>query len=694
MAISPKALRIFAAVEVLRDSQADIRHALATLFEPDLAKFNGQLFDAALLANEINKQYHLGITADVVEGFAEIFHEKKWIEKKLDGNTVAYIVTCTPYTDVPKDINKFSAETSELARVFREFIVEISPLNPINKSDSELIDDLVEWLLLLDRANEDEIRAASTSYRVGNKIVLDVGSPGEGGAHSETTFLSARFVQYLFKIKSPFIPLLVELAEVGLVTEVVRDFQRPTGPVKKSDLNVYLDAPLALDYIGLSGAAPEASVDAVLGSVRKLGGNIRIFRQSVEEMQSNLHAMLNRPVTERTGPTADALRRREVLEAFVRQVAAKPDRFLAAKGVAILEQNLDMYPNEHKFFPKGAYEELYSQIGWVREDAAKHHDAALATFVMRKRSGARSGDVFDVKHVVLTRNPQFAKLSRRIARDNSFIGPNHVGPVIHQRQLATALWLRIGAGRDSEIPRSYVLAACRRVLTLRKNIVDKVHQFKASLSEAQAEQIEILLAEDRSAQILMDKTLGSANIIDSRNIGLLLEEMKKAQIAEYRDLKDAELRDLQQASARDQKALKQDLDLANSSVEEVQNLVSRREAEITAVYEKMTERANKRARRMRRFVSLSIYVLFVAFLSASFFGNVDDMRIKAVAFVLVLSLGSLFQFNKRVRHFIFQKLLRQHDENALSRTASEFGIDPDEAARRTAYTDGEFVLQS
>lgn len=277
MALSQRAVRVFAAVEVLRDSQADIRHALASLFEPDLAKFDGQVFDGQKLADEINSQYHLGITTDVAEGFAPIFEEKKWLSKVVDGTNVAYIVTCQSYSEIPKELTKFADQVTELARRFREFILEISPLNKIQKNDSELIDDLVEWLLTLDRANESELKSASTSYRVGKKIVLDLSERSEGGAHSEADFLSARFVDQLFKEKSPFIPLLIELAEVGLVTEVVRDFQRPIGPVRQSDLVVYLDAPLALDYLGLSGTAPKASVEAVLNGVKKLGGSIRVF---------------------------------------------------------------------------------------------------------------------------------------------------------------------------------------------------------------------------------------------------------------------------------------------------------------------------------------------------------------------------------------------------------------------------------
>jgi len=326
---------------------------------------------------------------------------------------------------------------------------------------------------------------------------------------------------------------LIELGEVGLITEVVRDFQRPTTATKTSNLAVYLDAPLALDFLGMSGVAAQESISAVLTPLRAMGGSIRIFRQSIDELKANLSAVLSRRIPDRTGPTAEALRRREVFEPYVREVSSSPEKFLQTAGISILEQNLEMFPSEHRFFTKDAVDLLYAQIGWVREDAARFHDAAIAAMAMRKRMGVRSDDIFEVKHVVLTRNPTFPKLSRRIALEESYIGPQHVGPVVHQRQLATAIWLRAGARSDAEIPRRHILSACRRVLTLRKNIVEKVHQLKTGLSDKQAEQLELLLTVDRSAQVLMDKTLGSAAIIDSSKIELLLEEMKKAQIAEH-----------------------------------------------------------------------------------------------------------------------------------------------------------------
>jgi hypothetical protein len=703
MALSIKAVRVFAAVEVLRDNQKDVRHALATLFEPDIAKFNGQVFDPARIAAEINEQYKLGLNADVITGFVEIFIERGWLEKILETQRVAYIVKCPLFTEIPEELRSFSERAKELANEFRVFVERISPLSQVRKTDEELIDDLVDWLMRLDRVTEGSLKTASQRYKIGTKIVVDFQDSNEPGFPSESTFLSARFVEHLFYSNSPHIPFLIELGEVGLITEVVRDFQRPTTAVKKTDLSVYLDAPLALDYLGLSGVEAQGSIALVLSGLTSLGGHVRIFGQSVNEMQTNLSAMLNRPVPERTGPTADALRRREVLEAYVREVASNPRKFLELKGVAVVEQNADAFPSQHKYFSQHAIDLLYSQIGWVREDVARAHDAEIAAFAMRRRAGSNSNDVFKCKHVVLTRNPTFTKLTRRIAREQLYIGPDHVGPVIHQQQMATAIWLRAGARSDSEIPRRHIMSSCRRVLTLRKNIVEKVHQLKAHLTEAQAEQLELLLTVDRSAQVLMDKTLGSASIIDSSNISILVEEMKKAQIADHIAESTATIQKLESAAkAREAALANEALRQQEAMIAQIENAAreaefhnveaeSRRQ-ELERVWNSAISSVNVKIERRRTAAIVGAVILFSAVTTVAYFGGGQQPPIAVGGLVFVVIVGSFFQFRSKLKERILRSLLQDRDWVTLEKVIDQFGLDTEQVEGRLIYCDGKFSL--
>ena len=148
---------------------------------------------------------------------------------------------------------------------------------------------------------------------------------------------------------------------------------------------------------------------------------------------------------------------------------------------------------------------------------------------MRKRAGTRTSDVFSSRHILITRNPFFGPRARRFALENALIGPGHVGPVMHHREFATGVWLRAGLGIvDQEVPRKYILSACQRVLTLNRTVVNKVRESSREMSDAQKQQLELLLSEGRATQVLMDKTLGEASVIDSTNVEMLVNEMKRA----------------------------------------------------------------------------------------------------------------------------------------------------------------------
>jgi hypothetical protein len=344
---------------------------------------------------------------------------------------------------------------------------------------------------------------------------------------------------------------------------------------------------------------------------------------------------------------------------------------------------------------------MYSQISWVREDAARAHDSEITALAMRKRTGSNSDDIFEVKHVVLTRNPWFPVLARRIARGESYIAPNHVGPVIHHQQLATAIWLRAGARSDAEIPRRYILASCRRVLTLRKNIVEKVHHLKSELSAAQADQLELLLSVDRSAQVLMDKTLGSASIINSSNIALLVEEMKKAQIAEHVAVSEVQL---QQATAefrsRERGAMrkaKADRESLEAEIKKLKNSAYKADAEtqiankqLDGVWRGILNKANFVNRRYRRLVMLGAITIFVITSAFSYFGNIDNKIVSYGCFMLAVMLGGLFQFSNWFKRYFIDRVFEKHDFRSLKRFAAESGLDDENISDALSYSNGVF----
>lgn len=133
-----------------------------------------------------------------------------------------------------------------------------------------------------------------------------------------------------------------------------------------------------------------------------------------------------------------------------------------------------------------------------------------------------------------------AQMARRFCIDEEVLSNNELPPVIHQRQLATALWLRTGEGvKSNDIPRHAMLAACDRVLGIRRSMVDRVRTVAKSLTDEKAEQLDLILSQDRSVQMLQDKTLGVAKVVTPDNFEELLEVMKAKLITDVQSAADA-----------------------------------------------------------------------------------------------------------------------------------------------------------
>jgi hypothetical protein len=688
MAITEKSLRIFSAVEALRAGHADVRQALLPLFQPDVGKFDGEIFDPKKLADEINKEYRLNITADIVTEMIPLFEAQGWVSRLPTEGALAFRVTCEPSDPALADADEFKVHAAELGAEFRSFITQLSPLSVVNKSDSALVDELVDWLVSIDVFSEQELRTARKVIRRGTKLVYEVVTVDNQRATDEN-YLCARFVDHLLEINSPFIPFLVELGKVGLVTEVVRDFQKPTTAVQRTDLTAYLDAPVALDYLGLSGTAAQDNIKTILQRLTALGGGLRIFRVSIEEMQNSLRALLDRNPADRDGPTAQAMRRGEVHEAFVRQASNNPDRLLREAGIAIVDQPEEAFPNEHRFFTGKDIQDLYAEVHWVQDDKPRYHDALAAALIMRKRGAIRSNDLFEVRHLLVTKNPYFAPVSRRLALSKHYIGPSHLGPVVHQRQLATSVWLRAGlAAADVELPRQYILAACRRVLTVHKSLIERVRYEARTLSSVKRDQLELLLTEGRSTQVLLDKTLGSANVIDASNVERLVDEMRRAVAAEAYAEADARVQTVRSEAEEQRK------ELAAQAAEQVraQSDLEERLTQETSKTNKVTgallARVNQSIRRRRWFV-VALGILFVLLVEGLPIALASDTGIYVSLGLFALALVA--HVSGELKQRVFKPIGRHLAFRALEKRLVASGLVLEDLPYELSYSHGRFA---
>ena len=325
-------MRVFAVLEDYRAGSAERSRCTASILRALPCRPRRQVVDPAEFAVAVSEAYRWSLTPDIVEELVPRFEAKGWLRQSSATATAAayeIIYQGAESGPVGEAVSQVVRALVDISNEFQMFIAEISPLTAVSRTKDELSDILIEWLVSIDAYTEDVLRQKviqTTNDR--GKLGISVELPDDSLLTSEDRYLCARLYENLYDEKSQYIQDLCKIASVGLLTEVIQDFRQPTSSVKRTNIVIYLDGPVAMDFMGVSGKAVGENIQPIIRKLQSSGASVRIFRVSVQELQKALQAVLGRQPSERTGPTAEAIRRNEVLEAFVRQVAKDPDSTL------------------------------------------------------------------------------------------------------------------------------------------------------------------------------------------------------------------------------------------------------------------------------------------------------------------------------------------------------------------------------
>jgi hypothetical protein len=529
------AVRVYGALSALGNGNGNVMESLLPFFVPILRKHVGEKLNPNVIAAEVRDTYKWNFNADLVEAFAPLLERQGHLVADIPGrNDTTYTVVAED--DGSDDGSSVSKELRDIAIQFKEFAESLSPLTAIPRDIEEFEDILVEWLLYVEAFSEKSIEF-TVGYKPdeNGKLVKRLEIPRTTSLRDEEQFLCARFVQHMIKEDQRGAEILARIASIGLITEVVQDFISPSTSVDKTNLAVYIDAPVAMELIGVSGAAAKDNVEPIINELIRMGASVRIFGQSIEEIKQNLGAVLRNPRP--TGPTAQAMLRREVLKEYVISASQNPENILEKLGVRPTYRTLEQTPSEHKFFTETDRQNLYGRLSYAENFYARDHDADITTLTVRQRSGRTSSDLFQSHAVILTRNGLLAQIVRKQFQEMQNGATNLVPPIVHRRAFATAMWLRTGMGAaDLNIPKRMLLANCERVLAIRPGVVEAVKRLTDAMSdESKAQQLDLLISQDRSAQALMDKTLGLANVVTEENFPVLWQEMIHPHLEEERE---------------------------------------------------------------------------------------------------------------------------------------------------------------
>jgi hypothetical protein len=522
-------------------NQNDILFGLLPFFKPIFQEWAGRTFDPDELAARVRSLYRWPVNPDIVELAVPRFVSAGWLKRVVERQDLtAYTYQLPPRSELNEEQERAAShDLSRISELFAEFNRKLPSLLSLSYNDSDLQEMLLTWLVekrAFDKASI--LQAMDDTPRLDRSQALSVSerrSRDKLPYFTEENYLCARFVKHLHFTNSTLFESLVKIAGVALATEVALDIHSPsTANRPTSPLTVFIDAPLVMTLLGLSGRQRFENANYIFSHLKNLNHSLHIFGHSCDEIRDNLKGLLNTPAHKRYGPTADAMRQGEVKEEYATAVLTNTEYFCSNLGITVVEYDLSLFPNEHGFFPGDIITEFASSLPWdvpglyVDKGIAKDRDARSICYITRRRRGKMSTDVFRSQCVLLTQNSVLCRMATEFLVEKDLLRSGQIGPAVHQRHMAALLFLTMGSQEKAELSRRELLESCEAVVNASPEVIEGAKKRLKDVRPENADQIEALLSQPRSIQLLQDLTLGSQTVVGRSDMDLVYDALRQS----------------------------------------------------------------------------------------------------------------------------------------------------------------------
>ena len=570
MSKSDRRLLTYAFVSQNIFDQNDVLFGLLPFFKPILQQTAGRIFDAQDFASRVRELYRWPVNPDVAEVLIPRFVKAGWLKRLAERqDVIAYV--CQP-PDLPAGYEAVEHEVTQtlaqITRSFVEFNGTFPSLLALTYDEADLQEMLLAWLVEKKAFDSKSILEAlagsSEGTIVSEPVKIAVRRADARRVYSrEEEYLCARFVKHLSATQPALFESLAKIAAVALVTEVALDIRAPSASQRpREPLQVFLDAPFAMTLLGLSGRQRSETATYIFEHLKELNYAVSIFGHSCDEIRNNLRALFNTHPHDRYGPTADAMRMGDVAEPYAKAVQANVEHFVQQKGIAVVDYNPALFPNEHKYFPGELIQELANALPWDSQwsyDAdkavAKMRDAKSICYVMRRRRGRMSSDVFYSQCILVTQNMALCRVATDFLMQHDLLREGQMGPAIHQRYMAALLFLTLGSSEKAELSRRELLESCEAIVNASPEVIEGARKRLKEVRPQNAEQIEALLAQPRSVQLLLDLTLGSQTVAGQSDADVIYEALRQSTADEVRADANKRIKSVQEKARAEKKTL-------------------------------------------------------------------------------------------------------------------------------------------
>jgi hypothetical protein len=581
----PLALWGLVSASIFTDRPApDFYLGLIPFFEPFIQDNDGKILDVVALKTYAETKLLFQLNDDITDLFIARLEQVGWLQIVAeDADARIYRCKFSGSSIEKKDYTYVEKRLTRLVEGFHHYLSDSqASVKPTSTDELE-----EHFLRFLSRQSAFEGRESDASE------IPNV----EAG---QIEYWIAKYIGRLSHRDPETFEFVQQIAGISLLTDALLELRYPSESIAQAkNLVVFLDGPLLMNHLGLSGKRAKDNTSYIVEKLREAGATIACFRHSCDEVKDNLVAVLGRAPYERTGPTAEAIRDGSITETFAASIKNNVEYFVKTLGrVQIMPLQVAQFRSVEKFCDDNLRLRLTAKMP-AQTDVARARDADSVTIIMRRRQGFETSDFCASKFVLITSNAQLVKRSNEILREYKAFGTDRslIGPTIQDRIVGGILFANFGLAEKKNISRTQLLATCARVVMLRPKILERMRQQISALNRPDdAAIVDALLSQPRASEIVMDYTIGKSRSISASNIEDLISSVKRVAADEVR--RDYEARIERQRMEAEHHHEEKTLALISALEKEKEHLEREREernTERSSISEKIAELQNQLA---------------------------------------------------------------------------------------------------
>jgi len=649
-------LASYAFFEEARRRGQPLQYALLPLILPFIAGKAGSHFSPDSLSREMQQLFGGGFNSYAAESLAPTLERTGYIKREADGASGAVFL----YTDKVNDLTVESSalrgeeDVDEIIDVFRDFLDVTKPLVRFSKSNDEWRSLFVQWATSVDtnKVNlESWIDGLIASERRESLKLTENKEPEERFADIDRhiVVLFASFVKFLSRERRDLFDRVCVLVEIGLIIDLISDLRAPMGgPPKNITLTVVLDGPVLLDAVGLSGEGRRLAASTLIKFCRDNSIKVITLQHCVAEAKEIVSATLATESSWRGGDFADALRGDPRMEAQARKFASSTDQELKKRNIEILSASQIGSFNAKAAFDDSLEREFAAKLPYqdVNITQRRLRDAKSIAFVMRRRNGRLTSDLFVAGYALVTRSPVLANFASRFVKRKIDDYPDYaVAPAVELRHFSTLFMLAFGSGLGAPVSRGELLSSCERVLRTSPDMVRKVRDTMHQLELFSPEELEALMNDPVAIHEITAVTAGDPAVVGAENAAALALAIRNAAAKEAELRRRASEKELAARHDHEMKAVREvalssqrEAELATQALSEHMQIIESNKSELNMLIESIYDDCQARAKTYWQMLAV-VFTIISAVALLELFADASNFPLAVRVVILVCVVG-------------------------------------------------------